>query len=388
MTTIRSIVRETVRPSYTRYTPTNGRKPEGTLYGVDGWLFTLPGETLGGRRYPQRAYAAYQVSERGMLFWQVREVGGERRQVGSHSTSRKGAVALAVGHIATQREKSAARVTKAPAAADSASRECGSAHGSTEEQGGPRQPVARLSTDERIARARAGWEAIRPHWAEIRMAYPLTGGGASLRFHDREGRPTGDLITLTSRGRAGAPNDPAGIYLLEITNGAMTDGLLIAAGWHLARKGYNYAPGAAWAPEPLREVEAKQWAEWAPLLPDGHREPAAARVPLVMTADHIAYRDALYGPPPALEERVALPEGMSARPKQHGRWEICFQNRIFFDLTWRPVIGGERWTVWTNPHATRQLTTTDNPADAVAAIVARIAERDAALTARRAKRES
>jgi hypothetical protein len=388
MTTAHSIVRETVRPSYTRYTPTNGRKPEGTHFGVDGWLFTLPGETLGGRRFPQLTYAAYQVSERGMLFWQVREVGGGRRQVGSHSTSRKGAVAVAVDALAKEREKAAARVTEAPATIDPASRARGAAHRIAEERGGPCQPVARMSMDVRIARARTGWEAIRPHWAEIRMAYPLTGGGASLRFYDREGRPTGDLITLTSRGRAAAPNDPAGIYLLEITNGAMTEGLLIAAGWHLACKGYNYAPGAAWAPQPLRELEAKQWAEWAPMLPDGHREPAAARVALVMTADHIAYRDAVYGPPPVIEERVALPEGMSARPKQHGRWEICFQNRIFFDLTWRPVIGGERWTVWINPHATKQLTTTDNPADAVAAIVARIAERDADLAARRAERES
>ncbi len=279
-------------------------------------------------------------------------------------------------------------MTEAPATTDPAPRERGSALGIADEQDGPRQQAARPSTDERTARARAGWEARRPHWAEIRMAYPLAGGGASLRFRDRDGRPTGDLISLTSRGRAGAPNDPAGIYLQEITNGAMTEGLLIAAGWHLARKGYNYAPGAAWAPEPLQESEAKQWAEWTPMLPDWHREPAAVRVELVMTADHIAYRDAVYGPPPVIEERVALPEGMSARPKQRGRWEICFQNRIFFDLTWRPIIGGERWTVWTNPQATKQLTTKDNPADAVAAIIARIAERDADLAARRAERES
>ncbi|WP_405829143.1 MULTISPECIES: hypothetical protein [unclassified Streptomyces] len=38
----------------------------------------------------------------------VREVGGERRQVGSHSTTRKGALALAVGAVAHEREKAAA----------------------------------------------------------------------------------------------------------------------------------------------------------------------------------------------------------------------------------------------------------------------------------------
>ncbi|WP_328964211.1 hypothetical protein [Streptomyces virginiae] len=38
----------------------------------------------------------------------VREVGGERRQVGSHSTTRKGALAPAVGAVAHEREKAAA----------------------------------------------------------------------------------------------------------------------------------------------------------------------------------------------------------------------------------------------------------------------------------------
>lgn len=74
-TQARSIVWETVEPEYTRYTPTNGKKPDGADFGVDGWLFVLPGETLGGVRYPQAMYAAFQVSERGALFWRVREVG-------------------------------------------------------------------------------------------------------------------------------------------------------------------------------------------------------------------------------------------------------------------------------------------------------------------------
>ncbi len=89
-TQARSIVREIVTRSYRRYTPTNGRAPEGTEYGVDGWLFDLPGETLNGRRFPQRTYAAYQVTRSAGWVWMVREVGGERRQVGSHSATRKG----------------------------------------------------------------------------------------------------------------------------------------------------------------------------------------------------------------------------------------------------------------------------------------------------------
>ncbi|MGW6602851.1 hypothetical protein [Streptomyces sp. NPDC055036] len=108
----RSIVRETVKPEYTRYTPTNGKKPDGADFGVDGWLFALPGETLGGVQFPQAMYAAFQVSERGTLFWRVREVMGERRQVGSGSTTRKGALALAVNTVAQQREKAAAPITR------------------------------------------------------------------------------------------------------------------------------------------------------------------------------------------------------------------------------------------------------------------------------------
>lgn len=117
-TQARSIVRETLRPEYTRYTPTNGKKPDGADFGVDGWLFALPGETLGGVRFPQAMYAAFQAieRERGTLFWRVREVGGERRQVGSDSTTRNGALALAVNAVAQQREKAAATATRDPGA--------------------------------------------------------------------------------------------------------------------------------------------------------------------------------------------------------------------------------------------------------------------------------
>jgi hypothetical protein len=115
-TQARSIVRETVKPEYTRYTPTNGRKPDGAYFGVDGWLFALPGEMLGGVRFPQAMYAAFKAIERGALFWRGREVAGERKQVGSDSTTRKGALALAVNAVAQQREKDAAPATRHPGA--------------------------------------------------------------------------------------------------------------------------------------------------------------------------------------------------------------------------------------------------------------------------------
>lgn len=75
-----SIVREIVTHSYRRYNPTNGRAPQGTEYGVDRWLFDLPGETLNGRPFPQRTYAAYQVTRNAELVCMVPEVGGELRQ--------------------------------------------------------------------------------------------------------------------------------------------------------------------------------------------------------------------------------------------------------------------------------------------------------------------
>ncbi|MET7487119.1 hypothetical protein [Streptomyces sp. NPDC005538] len=377
--TARSILRDMdgTMPGFSRYTPTKGKRPQGPEYGVDGWLFSLPGESIGPSRFEAATYAAYQVSHHGMLFWQVREVGGQRRQVGSHSSSRKGAVALAVGAVAKEREK-----TAAPATQDRGSR----ARGAAWRLAAPSAAGVHTAPtiEERLTQARAGWEATRPRTAEIRMAYPLAGGGASLRFYDKDGRECRELIPLTERGAAGHENDPAGIYLDTITDGAMTEGLLIAAGWHLARLGYNYAPHAKWAPYAGRASEREQWAEWSKALPEGSRTLAMARVDLVMTWDHRAYREALYGPVPELPTLAA---GMTANSTQRGRWSVCLENRLFLTLSWQPVMGGERWRIWTGPNATRLHSTHPSAPEAVKALSALFAETDAKQAARRAERE-
>ncbi|MDL5199649.1 hypothetical protein [Streptomyces sp. ALI-76-A] len=375
-TQARSIVRETVEPEYTRYTPTNGRAPEGTEYGVDGWLFTLPGETLNGRQFPQSTYAAYQVSERGMLFWQVREVGGERRQVGSHSTTRKGALALAVGAVAHEREKTAA-VTAAPATRDQGTRAHGAARRMAAE-GGERTQVA-ATMDERLERMRAGQLAALPTVAEIRMAYPLAGGGATLRLMTAEGSTAErHMIPLTERGPAGRENDPAGIYLDAITDGANTEGLKIAAGWHLMRLGFNYARGAAWAPYTGSASSEAQWKEWAPMLLDGHRWPHTVRVAIVPTAEHLAYIDRAYGPAPELPD---LPAGVSAHPSGPRSWQICYANRRFWQLSYRPRMGGDVWALYADPARTKALARAASPGELLATIPVRDAEAQARAAA-------
>ncbi|MEV0934252.1 hypothetical protein ACIBMX_10690 [Streptomyces phaeochromogenes] len=328
-TTACSIVRETVRPSYTHYTPANGRRPEGAEYGVDGWLFTLPGETINGRRFPQCTLAAFQVSEHGMLFWMVREVGGERRQRGSRSTSRKGAVALAVGAVATEREQ----------AADSAQGDRTAAHRISTEQA-EEQPQVCSAEDLQLERARKSEENTRPVTAEIRLAYPLAGGGASLRLYDARGNEV-DREPLTERGTAGRENNPDGIYLGSLTSGAMTPGLLRAAGWHLMRYGFNYAPGEQWKAHPIHESEVKQWAAWAPMLPDGHAPTPLARVAIAPTREHLALIERRFGPLP----KIPAVAGLEFKQMGHGRWRSTTPTRVL-DLVWTPQLGADRWYVW------------------------------------------
>ncbi|MEU6357583.1 hypothetical protein ABZ896_51200 [Streptomyces sp. NPDC047072] len=330
-TTARSIVRETDRPSYTRYTPTNGQRPEGTEYGVDGWLFTLPGETLYGHQFPQRTYAAFQVSEHGMLFWMVREVDGKRRQRGSTSTSRKAAVAFAVDAVAAERER----------AADNAQGDRAAAPPIATERAAQQSHVYSAEAEaEHLQRIRKSEEHERPVTAEIRLAYPQAGGGASLRLYNASGDEV-DREPLTERGAAGRQNNPDGIYLGSLTSGAMTAGLLRAAGWHLTQCGLQLAPGEQWTARPVRKSEAEQWAAWAPLLPGGHAATPLARVAIVPTREHLAVTERRFGPVPEIPAVAGL------EFKQLGRWSWCSTNspRLLV-LVWTPRLGGDRWYVW------------------------------------------
>ncbi|KOT51152.1 MULTISPECIES: hypothetical protein [Streptomyces] len=350
-TQARSIIREIVEPEYTRYTPVNGKKPDGADFGIDGWLFALPGETLGGVRFPQAMCSAFRVSERGALCWRVREVGGERRQVGSDSTTRKGALALALNAVAQQREKAAER-----------------SHVSA-------------TTTERLERMRAGQLAALPTVAEIRMAYPLAGGGATLRLMTTEGSTAErHKIPLTERGAAGRENAPSGIYLDAITDGANTEGLKTAAGWHLMRLGFNYVPGAVWAPYTGSVSSEAQWKEWAPMLPEGHRWPHTVRVAIAATTEHLAYIDRAYGPAPELPE---LPAGVSAYPSGPRSWQLCYANHRSWQLSYWPRMGGDVWTLYADPAHTKPLARAANAGELLATIPARDAKAQAHAAARK-----
>ncbi|MFE7116566.1 hypothetical protein ACFU99_14255 [Streptomyces sp. NPDC057654] len=359
-TQARSIVRNTVEPEYTRYTPANGRKPDGAGFGTDGWLFALPGETLGGIRFPQALYAAFQVSKHGALVWRVREMGGESRQVGSDSETREGVLALVVNAVAQQREKAAAPATRVPG---------------VRARGAAWQPC-------RLERIRAGQLAALPTVAEIRMAYPLAGGGATLRLITVEGGTAEQrhTIALMERGAAGRENDPAGIHLGTITDGANTEGLKTAAGWHLMRLGFDYARGAAWAPYTGSASSEAQRKEWAPLLPEGHRWPHTIRVAITATAEHLAYIDRAYGPLPELPD---LPAGVSARPSGPCSWELCYAGRRFWQLSYRPRMGGDVWTLYADPTRTDPLARAASPGELLATIPSRDAEAQACAAARK-----
>ncbi|MGW4490481.1 hypothetical protein [Streptomyces sp. NPDC004376] len=326
-----SVVRETVRPSYTRYTPTNHRHPAGTEYGIHGWLFTLPGETINGRWFRQRTYAAFQMYDHGKPIWMVREVDGERRLRGRRSTSRKGAVALAVDAVATERER---------AAENAQGDRAGVPPAATERAGEQSHVYSAEAEAEHLEHIRKSEENERPVTAEIRLAYPAAGGGASLRLYDARGNEV-DREPLTERGAAGRENNPAGIYLGSLTLGAMTAGLLRAAGWHLKQCGFQFARSEQWTAHPVSESEAKQWAAWAPMMPDGHATTPLARVTIVPTDEHLAVTERRFGPVPEIPAVAGL------EFKQMGRWSWCSTNtaRVLV-LVWTPQLGGDRWYVW------------------------------------------
>ncbi|MFM9477327.1 hypothetical protein ACKI1U_25420 [Streptomyces scabiei] len=234
---------------------------------------------------------------------------------------------------------------------------------------------------ERLERMRAGQLAALPTVAEIRMAYPLAGGGATLRLMTAEGSTAErHMIPLTERGAAGRENDPAGIHLDAITDGANTEGLKTAAGWHLMRLGFNYARGAAWTPYTGSASNEAQWEEWAPMLPEGHRWPHTVRVAITATAEHLAYIDRAYGPAPELPD---LPAGVSAHPSSPRSWQICYANRRFWQLSYWPRMGGDVWTLYADPARTKSLARAASPGELLATIPARDTEAQARAAARK-----
>ncbi|WP_327357770.1 hypothetical protein [Streptomyces sp. NBC_01304] len=246
--------------------------------------------------------------------------------------------------------------------------------------GGERSQVLATMT-ERLERMRAGRLAALPTVAEIRMAYPLAGGGATLRLMTAEGSTAErHMIPLTERGAAGRENDPAGIYLDTITVGANTEGLKTAAEWHLTRLGFNYVPSLAWTPHTDSASSEAQWKEWAPMLPKGHRWPHTVRVAIEATAEHRAYIDRAYGPAPELPD---LPAGVSAHPSSPRSWRICYANRRFWQLSYRPRMGGDVWTLYADQARTKFLASAASPGELLATVPARDAEASEQAAARK-----
>ncbi|MGW0901084.1 hypothetical protein ACWD0G_29610 [Streptomyces goshikiensis] len=228
---------------------------------------------------------------------------------------------------------------------------------------------------------RASQLSALPTVAEMRMVYPLAGGGAMLRLMTAEGSTAErHMIPLTERGPAGRENDPAGIYLDAITDGANTEGLKIAARWHLMRLGFNYARGASWSPYAGSPTSEAQWKEWASMLPDGHRWPHMVRVAIVPTAEHLAYLDRAFGPAPELPD---LPAGVSAHPSGPRSWQISYANRRFWQLSYWSCMGGDVWILYADPARTKSLARADDPGELLATIPDRDAEAQPRAAARK-----
>jgi len=220
-----------------------------------------------------------------------------------------------------------------------------------------------LTEEQRLTLARKGEESSRLAVAEISMGYPLTGADAQLRLYDRRGNER-DRYDLTSRGAAGRENDPNGIYLAEITHGANTEGLKIAAGWHLARLAFNYAPGAQWSVHKCSDAEERQRKEWEPFMPKGRAWPHTVRVPIVPTARYLAYVERCYGPAPVLPD---VP-GLTARQSERHWWQVERADGAVFRVSWSPWLSGDRWTAWAGPQRSKLVAEHQDPAELLARV--------------------
>ncbi|MEV7776270.1 hypothetical protein [Kitasatospora sp. NPDC086791] len=216
-----------------------------------------------------------------------------------------------------------------------------------------------MNRADRIGAARRGELSSRPALASITIGYPLTGEGATLRLFTAGGAACSSYVArLTERGAAGRPNDPAGIFLGDLPAGAMTPGLLTAAGWHLDRYGFDYAPGAQWTAAGMSDAEKATRAEWSTLM----RTPApyVSKVAIVPTPAYLSYVDRMYGPVPDLTGQ--LPDGVTAAPTSRGWWDVTTPEGSYV-LTWSPGMGGDKWRMWKGARRSELAATGDSPAE-------------------------
>ncbi|AEM88865.1 hypothetical protein [Streptomyces violaceusniger] len=198
-------------------------------------------------------------------------------------------------------------------------------------------------TDDRtyvLQRAKAAEARTRPVTAEL----TVKDGAAVLRLLDRDGNVGADRYRITLPGSVDYLSGPT----------------LTLAGEFIAAAGFRLDGG--WN-DPT---------EWD--TPDGQK----ARTAIDVTPEYLAYVGRKFGPMPSLGER---PEGMSAHHNGWGSWQLCYQNRRFFDLKWAPRLTGPEWTLCSLMNG-NGATEHQDPQEAMAAAVDRVAASDARRDAR------
>ncbi|WP_435607095.1 hypothetical protein [Streptomyces ardesiacus] len=172
-------------------------------------------------------------------------------------------------------------------------------------QGARRQAPARLSEQERRAAARRTQEKHRPVAAELYVS-PIT-GNAVLTF------VCGTCAT-THEDVLGRPQTIGGRYRTPLSVDRDTLTAL---------------------------VEKRGWKVTGPWTAHGRRGDTM-RAPVAATPAYLACVDATYGPGPVTPEVGA---GERITPVQRGWWDVVSKDGHRYELTWRPALTGEVWSV-------------------------------------------
>ncbi|MDX2928841.1 hypothetical protein PV411_30430 [Streptomyces sp. NRRL_B-16638] len=172
-------------------------------------------------------------------------------------------------------------------------------------QGERRQAPARLTEQERRAAARRTEEKHRPVAAELYVS-PIT-GNAVLTFVCGACATTHDDVL-------GRPQTIGGRYRTPLSVDRDTLTAL---------------------------VEKRGWKVTGPWTAHGRRGDTM-RAPVAATPAYLAWVDATYGPGPVTPEVRA---GERITPVQRGWWDVVSKDGHRYELTWRPVLTGEVWSV-------------------------------------------
>lgn len=412
-TTARSILHDLNAPeTYRRYTWTNGRKPEGSGYGTEGWLFTLPAEEIGAASSAERQYAAFQTTmpHTGPTWvWVIRETTGNRRTIGRPEGTRNAAVAGAIRAVAKGRDEEAEGVADKRRAAglDPAGKPyrveivdgggailhercaCPAVGASRWEN----RPDAEAQAAEVTAHRDAGWKlcdlsaapatpagdgASRLTSAERGAAWRMEAAPTTARpvverradtvlrlcrESEERSRPvrvevgvsryvqSASLRWIDTEGRE-CPSTWDLVRLPGSHTDAMTDDVLSAAGLVLAKRGFNYARGEQW------QGLARGIGAWADVW-------ERSGVTIVPTRAYLDLQARKFGPLPD----VPPVDGVTVKPRtQRGWWDVTDRAGVRHALTWSPRLDGDRWTVQSGPTLSHRTGSGTDPAALLAAL--------------------